>query len=260
MKKGLLRVVVGIALSLCILVCIDTRTTVFASSDVEAGAYGFTVDSGTYKPSIWYNTITTNCRSDGKIIGVCTTTIGMTRAKNAVSGGKYLDQVFVKCTMKGKNPAKNYAGYSEHLTIMSALPNDTSLVAYSPESVANMKSYNIGASVSSDKTVGISGSTTVTQKALVVNNYCDTAARLAKICYDHKNNWLVPSGYNTYGKYSYNESIQRMHFTIKTSKSRYTLSLHAIPKFEVMDGVGYWTSSKGEYTTIDQLITFTSAY
>ena len=30
MKKGLLRVVVGIALSLCILVCIDTRTTVFA--------------------------------------------------------------------------------------------------------------------------------------------------------------------------------------------------------------------------------------
>ncbi len=260
MKRKFLRGIVGFALSICLIVCSNVNIVAFAASDVEAGAYGFNVDSGTYKTSVWYNTVTTNCKIDGKIIGVCTTSIGMTRAKKKVSGNYYLDQVFVKCTMKGKNPVKKYAGYSEHLTIKSALPKNTSLVAYSPESIANMKSYDIGVSVGSDKSVGISGSTTVTKKALDVNNYCDTSSRLVKICYDYKNNWLVPSGYNTYGKYAYNESIQRTHYTIKTAKSKYGLSLHVIPKFEVMDGVGYWTFSKEKYVTVDNTITFTSAF
>lgn len=234
-----------------------------AANDTEASAYGFTVDRDQYKKNVWYNKLTTNVKSGSDIIGVCTTSIGMTRAKDKASGGKYLDQVFVKCTMKGRNPKSNKAGYSEHLTIQSKLPSHAELVAYSPESQAGMKSYNIGASVNGgteNASVGISGSTTVTKKALKINNYCDTSARLAKICYDYENNWLVRSGYETYGKYSYNESIQRMHFALKTSKSMYGMSLVVKPKFEEMDGTGYWTFSKSKYYQVNHTINFDTPY
>ena len=61
----------------------------------------------------------------------------------------------VRCLMKGKNPAKKYAGYSEHLTIQSTLPSRTSLMAYSPTQLATATTYNVGFQASSDKTVGI---------------------------------------------------------------------------------------------------------
>lgn len=227
----------------------------YAANDTEAAAYGFKVDTQQYKDTVWYNTITTNVKSGGDIIGVCTTSIGMTRTEKSVSGGKYLDQVFVKTTMKGKKPKSNKAGYSEHLTISSKLPSSASLVAYSPESKAGMKSYNIGVDVD-----GISGSTTVTKKALEINNYSDTSARLAKICYDYENNWCLPSGYNTYGKYAYNESIQRMHFSMKTSNSRYNMALKVKPKFEEMDGTGYWTFTRNKFFSVDLTINFKTPY
>lgn len=237
--------------------------TASAAKDVEAATYGFSVDSDQYKKTAWYNTITVSVKSGNDVIGVCTTSIGMTRAKDKVSGGKYIDQVFVKCTMKGRKPKDDKAGYSEHLTVTSKLPSSASLMAYSPESQADMKSYEIGANAGLDgdgASVGISGSTTVTKKALEINNYCDTAARLVKICYDYKNNWAVPSGYNTYGKYSYNESIQRMQYAIKTSKSKYDMSLRVIPKFEEMTGTGYLTIAKEKYYSVDLTINFTTPY
>lgn len=230
-------------------------TTASAANDVEAVAYGFLVDRDLYKKTVWYNTVTTNVKSGNDIIGVCTTAIGMTRSKESVSGGSYLDQVFVKCTMKGKNPKSNKAGYSEHLAISSKLPSTTSLVSYSPESKAAMKSYEIGADTS-----GISGSTTVTKKALNINNYCDTSTRLVKICYDYENNWILKSGYNTYGKYSYNESVQRMHYSLKTSKSKYGMLLQVKPKFEEMNGTGRWSISKSKYYSVNAKISFKTPY
>lgn len=235
-----------------------TAVNVNAESDVGASAYGFEVNSNLYKKSKWYNTITTNVRSEGYIIGVCTTKIGMTRAKNKVSG-KYLDQFFVKCTMKGRCPLSKKAGYSEDLMISSTLPSTASLVGYSPESQAGMSQYQVGASVSSSS-VGISGSTTVTKKALEIYNLSDTAARLVKVDYDYENNWWVPQGYNTYGKYSYNESVQRMNFAAETNKSKYKMSLLVQPKFEEMRGTGYWTFSKNKYYKVNQTITFTTLY
>ncbi len=176
-----------------------------------------------------------------------------------VSGDQYIDQFFVKCTMKGKQPKSNKAGYSEHLTISSTLPSTASLEAYSPESQAGMKSYQIGASASSSS-VGISGSTTVSKKALKINNYSDTSARLAKVGYDYENNWFLRSGYETYGLYAYNESIQRMNFAAKTNQSRYRMSLLVEPKFEEMNGTGRWTVTRKNYYTLCQPINFTTEY
>ena len=87
---------------------------------------------------------------------------------------------------------------------------------------------------------------------------CDTSSRLFKIGYDYDNNWLVPSGYDTYGKYAYNESFQRCHYTIKTDKSAYKLTIKVTPKFEVMDGTGYWTFTKHAYCSTEMSIGITT--
>lgn len=257
----LVKVIAAFTVAVIVSAC-NCVSSVSAANDVGASVYGFNVDNSQYKSTRWYNTVTTNVKSDGHIIGVCTTTIGNTRANKSVSG-QYIDQIFVKCTMKGRNPKSGKAGYSEHLTIKSTLPSGTSLAAYSPESQAGMKSYQIGANAGASKSgvsAGISGSTTVTKKALTINNYCDTAARLVEICYDYKNNWNIFSGYETYGKYSYNESIQRMNYAIKTGKSKYKTSIVVIPKFEEMDGTGYWTFTKKKWYSVNQTITFTTSY
>ena len=232
--------------------------TVNAASDTEASTYGFTVDSSKYKTSVWYNSITIKCKYDGHVVGVCTTKIGMTRATSKTSDSKYLDQVLIRNAMKGKNPVSNYAGYSEYLTVYNKIPSGMSLAAYSPESQSGMKSYTIGVEASTDKTAGISASTTVSKKALSIENMCDTSSRLFKIGYDYENNWFLPSGYDTYGKYSYNESFQRCHYTIKTAKSAYKLVIKVTPKFEVMNGTGYWTISKGAYCSNEMSIELTT--
>ena len=133
----------ALMLVICMLFNLNVGS-VSAANDVEANAYGFNVDNSVYKSTVWYNTVTKNVKSNGKIIGV--------------------------------------------------------------------------------------------------------------------NNWNPFSGYDTYGKYSYNESIQRMHYTIKTGKSKYTMSMHVIPKFEEMDGVGYWTFTKKKFFECDCTISFTTPY
>lgn len=92
-----------------------------------------------------------------------------------------MDQVMVRCAMKGKKPKSFYAGYSEHLTIQSKLPSRTTLMAYSPTQLATSTSYDVGVEASSNKTVGISASTTITKKALEINSYSDVSARLFKL-------------------------------------------------------------------------------
>lgn len=229
-------------------------TTAYAANDPTAAVYGFTVDTSQYKNTVWYNTVTTNVKSGGDIIGVSTTKIGMTRLKTK-SGGKYLDQVFVKCTMKGKQPKHNKAGYSESLTIRSQLPTHAELAGYSPEPKSGMSSYSIGVGSS-----GISGSTTVTKNALEINNRSNTATGYVNICYDYDNNWWLPWNYNTYGKYAYNESIQRMQYAIETTSSKYKLSLVVTPEFEEKDGTDWLALTNNKFGSVKQTINFTTPY
>lgn len=158
----------------------------YEAYDQEAYMYGFEVDSTQYEDTVWHNTVTTNVRIDGNIVGVCTTNIGMTRAKTRTSSGHYMDQVLVRCLMKGKHPKEDYVGYAEHLTVQSTLPAGTELMAYSPEQLADSISYTVGGNIGSDKKWGVSGSVTITKDALEINSYSDTDARLYKACYDYK--------------------------------------------------------------------------
>lgn len=226
------------------------------SYDLESSAYGFEVDSEYYGTSYWYNTITTYVKCDGNVIGTNSIDIGMTRSKSTVTGGYYLDQIMVRTAMKGKKSKKGYCGYAEHLTLESVLPAETYLVAYSPESEAGMTSYDIGISADTDKTVGISASTTVTKKALDINNYCDTSKKKFKICYDYKHATLRWN-WDTYDKYAYNESIQRAHYTIKSKMYSYKTKLVVKSKFQLYDDVpSYWADPYDEYYTVNHRITF----
>ncbi len=230
-----------------------------AASHTESAYYGYEVDLGTYKDPVWYNAVTTNCYMDGYLIGTCTTNIGVTRAKQKASGGYYMDQVMVRCLMKGKNPKKGYAGYSEHLTIQSTLPSKTSLMAYSPTQLADKVSYNVGFQASSDKTVGISASTEITKNALEINSYSDTDARLFKSCFDYQHAILRPNW--KLNKYSYNESIQRTHYVIKTKSNKYSTKIIVKPKFQFWDAVpGYWATQYEFYTTVTHTLTLTTPY
>lgn len=236
-------------------------TLVYASTenpDEAAAIYGFEIDLDRYHQSVWYNTVTTNVKADGNVIGVCTTKMGMTRAKQKTSSGDYMDHMLVRCTMKGRNPVTNYAGYSEHLTIQSTLPTDTELMGYSPVQLANSISYEVGGSVGTDKIVGVSGSVTIEEKALEINSYSDTDARLFKACYDYQHGILLTWKLN---KYSYNESKQLANWVIGTKDSSYGMKLIVKAKFERYDAVpGFWATSFLEYYTMNQTITFKSVY
>lgn len=251
-----------IALVSALATCFVTSVSMLPVSAVnhtESTYYGYEVDLDTYKTPAWYNAITTNCYRDGYLIGTCTTSIGVTRAKQKASGGYYMDQVMVRCLMKGKNPTKKYAGYSEHLTIQSTLPSRTSLMAYSPTQLATATTYNVGFQASSDKTVGISASTDITKKALEINSYSDTNARLFKSCYDYQHSILRPNW--KLDKYSYNESVQRAHYVIKTKSSKYSTSIVVKPKFQRYDAVpGYWANPYDSYTIVTHTIKLTTPY
>lgn len=174
-----------VAAILSVVLIFSNSCIVFASdNDVEAELYGFEVDNSKFYDTIWYTDIKTNVYCSSTLIGVCTTNIGVTGSRKKVSGNKNLDQIMIKCTMKGRGADCIY-GYSEHLTIESKLPSGTQLVSYSPVAEAEMASYDVGCSASTDKTAGISASTKVTKKALEINCYSDTAARLVKECSDN---------------------------------------------------------------------------
>lgn len=93
-------------MALVILACINIETPVFATNDMASSNYGFSVDLDYYKSVAWYNTIETRCYMNNNLIGICTTNIGVTRAKQ-MSSGQYMNNVFVRCAMKGKK--KNQA-------------------------------------------------------------------------------------------------------------------------------------------------------
>lgn len=85
-----------IALVSALATCFVTSVSMLPVSAVnhtESTYYGYEVDLNTYKTPAWYNAITTNCYRDGYLIGTCTTSIGVTRAKQKASGGYYMDQV-----------------------------------------------------------------------------------------------------------------------------------------------------------------------
>lgn len=230
-----------------------------AATHSESMYYGFEVDLDTYYTPVWYNSVTTSCKRDGYVIGTCTTDIGVTRAKQKATGGYSMDQVMVRCAMKGKNPKSRYYGYSEHLTIQSQLPSGMSLMAYSPTQLATSTSYDVGLEASSDKTVGISASTTITKNALEINSYSDINARLFKSCYDYQHSILRPNW--KLDKYSYNESFQRAHFVIKTKSTKYSMQIVVKPKFERYDRApSYWANPYGLYTTVTHTISLTAPY
>ncbi len=230
-----------------------------AAEDLESSTCGFSVDLDVYMAPKWYNTVTTYCKLNGKTIGVCSTDVGMCRAYQKTSDGQYMDQVLIRCTMKGKNPAKNYYGYSEHLTIQSKLPSGTKLMAYSPVQTKDSVSYDVGLNAGSDKTVGISASRTFTKNALEINSYSDSSERLFKSCFDYKHHdwrwdWKL-------SKYSYNESTQLAHYVIKTTKSKYDVSVVVKAKFERWDAAPkYWASAYGMYAYKESTISIKSPY
>lgn len=230
-----------------------------AANHTESGYYGFNVDLSNYYTPVWYNSVTSNCYMKGNLIGSCTTEIGVTRAKNRATGGYNMDQVMVRCLMKGKKAKRNYVGYSEHLTIESKLPSAASLMAYSPTQLAGSVKYNVGVNASSDGTVGISASTEITKDALEINSCSDTSAKLFKTCYDYQHsfwrwNWKLD-------RYSYNESIQRAHYVIKTKGNNYTTSIKITPKFERWDDTPrYWASGYGTYTSMTHILTLRTPY
>lgn len=243
------------------LLCFSTTASTLhasAATHTESMYNGFEVDLDTYYTPVWYNSVQTNCKLNGNIIGTCTTDIGVSRAKQKATGGYSMDQVMVRCAMKGKKPKSFYAGYSEHLTIQSKLPSRTTLMAYSPTQLATSTSYDVGVEASSDKTVGISASTTITKKALEINSYSDVSARLFKSCYDYQHHILRPNW--KLSKYSYNESFQRAHYVIKTnSTEKYSMEIVVKPKFERWDNTpGYWASSYGVYSTVTHTISLTT--
>lgn len=258
---GIKRGKMVLALVLCLFFMIGTIHLIPAKaySDTEASLYGFSVDSDYYKKTVWNKQIKTEVKIDGEIVGVCLTDIGTTRAKEKSSDGQYMDHVLIRCTMKGKNPVNGLAGYAEHLTVQSTLPNGKDLVAYSPEQVATSTSYNVGVSASSDKTVGISAGTTFTKKALEINSYTDTSERLFKACFDYQHTILRPNW--KLNKYSYNESTQRMHYVIKTSDSKYKTAIWVKAKFQKWsDSPGYWATEYNKYNTGSVIIYITSGY
>ena len=258
MSKEKIKFLLMIMLMLCTVI-VANPSVVLAASDTQASTYGFDVDLDYYKTTVWYNTVTTNVKLDGNIIGVCKTNIGMTRAKQKATGGYKMDHVFVRCIMKGKNPKTNYAGYAEHLTIQSTLPSKTELMAYSPEQIATKVSYDIGINASSDKSVGISASTTFTKNALEINSYSDTDSGYFKACYDYQHAVLRPNW--SLNKYSYNESKQRAHWVIKTSNSKYSTKIVVKPKFQWWSATpGYWASQYSRYSIVNQKLTLTTPY
>lgn len=242
-----------IAFLLSVVIFLTTaRISASAASDAESLGYGFSVDRDTYKKALWYNTVTTKCYLDGYVIGICTTNIGMTRAKECTSDGKYMDQVMVRCTMAGRKPVVKYCGYSEHLTIQSKLPKNTSLMSYSPTELATSTSYTVGMDAGTGG-VGVSASAVITKNALVINSYSDTSSGLFKACYDYQHNprwgWSI-------NNYSYRESIQYANYVIKTSNNaRYWTSLTIKSKFERWNNTPcYGAYGYGEYAYVEQPI------
>ncbi len=248
--------------TLIIVMCVTSPASMSiasAATDIESSTYGFSVDLNYFYKPIWYTTVTTNCYYNGKLIGVCTTNIGIARARSKASDGQYMDNVFVRCTMKGKYPTKNYCGYSDELTIASTLPTSASLMAYSPTQLATETSYTLGIEANNDKTVGISASTTITKKALDIDSYSDTSARLYKTTYTYNHpilrwNWAL-------SKYSYNESIQKAHYVMKTGSSKYKALITVSPRFERFDMEPcYSASTYLQHIKVNHNITLTTPY
>lgn len=255
--KKIFRKVIIIVICFCLIITYQKSEFALAGNDTASAAYGFIVDSGSYKTSVWYNQISTNIKINGYIVGVQTANIGMTRSKN--TGKTYYDQVMIKATMKGKQPKTTYTGYAEHLTIESSLPSGTTLVNYSPESEASMKSYTVGLNANNNS-VGLTASTTVTQKALVINNYCDTSSKLFKICYDYQHAKLAVNA-KSINTYSYNESVQRAHYTLRTTQSKYKIKITFKAKFQRYIGApSYWAQMTNDYCTVNKTVSLTSPY
>ncbi len=257
-KKRIISAIMAIVL----LACFNIETPVLADDGTETTAYGFSINTQYYEKPVWYTTITSNCRYAGGIVGVCTTKIGVTRSKTKTTDGSYMDHFLVRCTMKGRTinagTSTEFAGYSESLIIQSELLcEEDELMSYSPTQIATEKTYNVGLSASTDKTIGISASGEFTKKALEINNFSDTDKRLFKAGYDYQHSffsWKL-------NRYSYNESQQYAHFVVKTNQSKYKANVDSIAKFQLWDSApGFLVPEYDQYTSFKQSIGFKTPY
>ncbi len=251
--KKLIKCAVAFIIMLCVILDSNAAIIGYAANDTESATYGFYYSTDDYKTSTWYNTVTIYCKRDGNTIGVCTVNIGTTRSKKTVSGGKYLEQIMIKCTMRGKNTKTGYAGFSEHLKVKSTLPSGMQLAAYSPETQAGMSSYTLGGSFGIEEWA-VSASTTVNKNALNITNYSDESDRFFCVCYDYENNWRAgsTSEYNTYGKYAYAASVQRCNYTFKPNSYVYGTCITVTPKFEWMSGTGINATQYKGYASVNK--------
>lgn len=249
----------GLSFVLIFNIIFSMNQDILASIHTESKVHGFDVELTHYNNPVWrVNGAVVYTTYKGTRVGSTTTWIGMTRSKQKASNGRYIDQVMVLTKMKGLGSGNTY-GYSEDLTIKSTLPHATSLIGYFPESMAGMKEYNIGASVSSES-VGITANTKVEQKALVIRNDSNSASNLVNIFFDYKKAFFR-TDWNTFNTYAYKESCQRVNWTINTPNSKYTNRVAIIQKYEIYSGPpSFWAGTMFNTATTSSEISFRSPY
>lgn len=251
-NKKIVIIVVTI-LSLCFMVSDVAK----AQTDVESSVYGFNVDLDLYNDVKWRDLGYIAVRADGNIIGICSISIGMTRAKSKSSDGKYMDHVFVLCTMKGKKAKQLYDGYSESLTVKSNLSKSDTLMAFSPATTTSGESYAIGADASTDYSAGVSASVSFERNELVVRNKSDKTIPMFEAFYDYQQ----PMSRFSSVAYSYDSSNQRAHWVTKTKQSKYPVYINITAKFERWnDEPGFWATAYGLYYTNGISLCYRSQY
>lgn len=216
-------------ITVCVL-CVSVFQTVEAKPDAESEMYGFEVDDEIYKDVKWYDIGRMSVKTNGYVVGYCTISIGMTRAKSKATDGSYIDHVLVKCAMKG-NKAKTFVvGYSESLKIEATPYSGCKLMSVEPRTQTSGTSYSIGVGAGTDG-IGISADVSFDRTDLNVRNKSEISVPKVEILYDY----IHPLIRFADKSYFYDESIQKAHWINKTRNSAYTTTIKVTAKFELFN-------------------------
>ena len=213
------------------MLCISIFDTVEAKTDAESAMYGFDVDDEIYKDVKWYDFGEMWVYYKGKVIGYCDISIGMTRAKEKASDGKYMDHIFVRCLMKGLKVNSDAYGMSESLRVQSNLDTSTKLMYHAPKTQSSGSSYTIGGH-GGYLEAGISADVSFPRNDLEIDNKSDSVASKVHILFDYKQPLTIFEN----KMYFYNESEQKAHWIYKTENSDYCHVIKITAKFSRLSG------------------------
>lgn len=253
-----LKKILGIMVVSVLIMVSITSDVVYGANDYTALQKDFYVDLSTNKKVKWYETITTNVKINGKIVGVVSTNIGTTRTKKEYSGF-YYDTLLIENIVKGKKGSALNYGYCENLKVYTTAPSGSKLWSHSPVNKATSTSYNIGVGINSDGEKSISGSKNFTKNALEINDLSDTSSNYFCAEYDYLQHsfrwdWKL-------SKYSYYESTQISAYTLRTKKSKYDNEINIYAKFESWDSEpGFWAGAWKRYGSSTTTIEFVNQY